>query len=44
MKNKIAIIRQAEKIKALIICGIIAIAPIYNLGYKLGSAIGQLFF
>lgn len=43
MKNKIAIIKRAEKIKAVLICSMLAIAPIYNVGYKLGGAIMQLF-
>ncbi|WP_283771751.1 hypothetical protein [Cellulophaga sp. 20_2_10] len=43
MKNKIAIIKRAEQIKALLICSIIAIVPVYHVGYKLGGAIVQLF-
>mgnify|MGYP007014078672 CR=1 FL=1 len=44
MKNKLTIIRQAEKIKAILFCGIVAIIPVFNMGYKFGSIVGQFLF
>jgi len=44
MENRMTVIRKAEKIKALLICGIVALVPVFNLGYKLGGAIGQFLF
>ena len=44
MENRMTVIRKAEKIKALLICGIVALVPVFNLGYKVGGAIGQFLF
>tara|TARA_R110002049_G_scaffold305931_4_gene503556 strand:- start:1076 stop:1213 length:138 start_codon:yes stop_codon:yes gene_type:complete len=43
MKNSGVIIKQAEKIKAVLVCVILLAIPVYELGYKLGGIIGVLF-
>lgn len=43
MENRITVIKKAEKIKAILICGLVALVPVFNLGYKVGGIVAEFF-